>query len=82
MRKVERILMIVHTGSLDQLQAALPIVIPLLVAELALVIFCLVDLFRADRRVRGGSKLVWTLIILFISTLGPLLYLFWGRKDI
>jgi hypothetical protein len=79
---MERMFMIVHTTSLDQLQAAAPILIPLLIAELALVIFCLVDLLRADRRVRGNSKLVWVIVVLFISTLGPLLYLFWGRKDL
>jgi hypothetical protein len=79
---MERMFMIVHTTSLDQLQAAAPILIPLLIAELALVIFCLIDLFRADRRVRGNSKLVWVIVVLFIGTLGPLLYLFWGRKDL
>ena len=67
---------------LKQLQDALPIVIPLAVAELALVIFCLVDLFRADRRVRGGNKLVWALVILLISTLGALVYLIFGREDL
>ena len=66
---------------LDQLKNALPIVIPLAVAELALVIYCLVDLFRADRRVRGGSKLLWAVIVLVVGTLGPLAYLFFGRKD-
>lgn len=70
------------THDLSQLQAALPILIPLAIAELALVIFCLVDIFRADRRVRGGSKLVWTLVVLLIGTLGPLAYLFFGREDL
>ena len=69
------------THGLGQLQTLAPIVIPLALAELALVIFCLIDLFRRDRRVRGGNKLVWTLIVLFIGTLGPLVYLFWGRED-
>lgn len=67
---------------LDQLRAALPVVIPLALAELALIIFSLVDLFRPYRRVRGNSKLVWAVIILVIGTLGPLAYLFFGRKDL
>lgn len=66
---------------LNQLHDALPIVIPLAIAELALVIYCLIDLFRADRRVRGDSKLLWALIVLLVGTLGPLAYLFFGRKD-
>ena len=70
------------THDLKQLQDALPIVIPLAVAELALVVFCLVDLFRADRRVRGGNKLVWALVVVLVGTLGPLAYLFFGREDL
>ncbi len=74
--------MIVSTNGLSQLQSALPILIPLALAELALVIYCIVDIFRADRRVRGGNKFVWTLVVLLIGTLGPLVYLFWGREDV
>ncbi len=66
---------------LNQLKDALPIVIPLAIAELALVVYCLVDLFRKDRQVRGDSKLLWAVIVLVIGTLGPLAYLFFGRKD-
>lgn len=71
--------MIAH--DLNQLKDALPIVIPLAIAELALVVYCLVDLFRKDRQVRGDSKLLWAVIVLVIGTLGPLAYLFFGRKD-
>ena len=66
---------------LNQLKDALPIVIPLAIAEVALVVYCLVDLFRKDRQVRGDSKLLWAVIVLVIGTLGPLAYLFFGRKD-
>jgi hypothetical protein len=55
--------------------------LPIVVIELALVVYCLVDLFRAERRVAGGSKLVWALVILLIGTIGPLLYLLVGRRD-
>lgn len=66
----------------DQPQTMLVIILPLLVAELALVAYCLVDIFRPERRVRGGNKLVWALVVLLIGTLGPLAYLFWGREDL
>ncbi|HZC05283.1 MAG TPA: PLD nuclease N-terminal domain-containing protein [Ktedonobacterales bacterium] len=66
---------------LDQLAAIWPLLLPLALAELALVVFCLFDIFRADRRVRGGSKLLWAVIVLLIGTLGPLAYLFFGRED-
>ncbi len=66
----------------DQPQTMLVILLPLLLAELALVAYCLVDIFRPERRVRGGSKLVWAIVVLLIGTLGPLVYLFWGREDL
>lgn len=66
---------------LNQLKDALPILIPLAIAELALIVYCLIDLFRKDRKVRGDSKLLWAVIVLVIGTLGPLAYLFFGRKD-
>jgi hypothetical protein len=40
-----------------------------------------VDLFKPDRRVRGGNKLVWLLVILLVSTLGWLIYLLAGREE-
>jgi len=55
--------------------------IPLVVIDLAVVIYCIVDLYRADRRVRGGNKTVWLLIILLVSTLGWVLYLLVGREE-
>ena len=67
--------------SFNQFVAMLPILIPLLLAELALLAYCLVDITRPERRVRGGNKLVWILVVLLIGTLGPLAFLFWGRED-
>ena len=54
---------------------------PLVLIELGLVIWALYDLSRAERRVKGGSKLVWALVIILISTLGPLIYLVAGREE-
>lgn len=67
--------------SLDQVISLLPFLIPLLLVELGLLVYALVDLFRADRRVKGGNKLVWALVIIFVSTLGPIIYLLLGRED-
>jgi hypothetical protein len=57
------------------------ILLPLVVIELGLVVFSLVDLFKSDRRVVGGNKLVWALIIVLVSTIGPIVYLLAGRKQ-
>jgi Phospholipase_D-nuclease N-terminal len=57
------------------------ILLPLVVIELGLVVFSLVDLFKSERRVVGGNKLVWALIIVLIGTIGPVVYLLAGRKQ-
>jgi hypothetical protein len=55
--------------------------IPLVLLDLGMVIFCIVDLYKPDRRVRGGNKLVWLLVILLVSTLGWIIYLLVGREE-
>jgi len=55
--------------------------LPLLLIDLGMVIYCIVDLYRPERRVRGSNKLLWLLIILFISTLGWVAYLLAGREE-
>jgi len=57
------------------------ILLPLVLIELGLVVFSLVDLFRPERRVVGDNKLVWLLIIVLVGTIGPIVYLLAGRKQ-
>jgi hypothetical protein len=60
----------------------LPLLIPLVVLELALMAVGLFDLTRPDRRVKGGNKLVWGLVIVFVEFFGPLIYFLFGREDV
>jgi hypothetical protein len=57
------------------------ILLPLVVIELGLVVFSLVDLLKPERRVIGDNKLVWGLIIVLVGTIGPIVYLLAGRKQ-
>jgi len=54
---------------------------PIVVIQLGLMIAALYDLEKADRVVRGGSKLVWALVIVFLNILGPILYFVAGREE-
>jgi hypothetical protein len=55
---------------------------PLILIELVLIIYALVDLIRRDQRtVRGNNKWVWALIILLVATIGPIVYLIAGRVE-
>jgi Phospholipase_D-nuclease N-terminal len=57
------------------------ILLPLVLIELGLVVFSLVDLFKPERRVIGDNKLVWALVIVVVGTIGPIVYLLAGRKQ-
>jgi Phospholipase_D-nuclease N-terminal len=57
------------------------ILLPLVVIEVGLVVFSLIDLLRPERRVLGDNKLVWALVIVLVGTIGPIVYLLVGRKQ-
>lgn len=59
----------------------LPLLIPLILIQLGLMALALRDLLRPERRVRGGSKGVWAVVIVFGELLGPLAYLLFGRLE-
>jgi hypothetical protein len=66
------------TPNLEQL---LPLLIPIVVIQLGLLVWALYDLTRPGRRVKGDSKVVWALIIIFINLIGPILYFLVGREE-
>ena len=59
----------------------LPLVLPLVALQLALLGLALRDILRPDRRVRGGDKRIWIAAIVVIQLLGPLAYFTFGRDD-
>ena len=61
--------------------AVLLLVLPIVIIELGLLVVALRDLLRPERRVRGESKLMWGLIIVFVGMLGPIVYLTIGREE-
>ncbi len=64
---------------LQQLKDILPLLIPILLIQWALVIYALVDLVRREQT--KGSKWLWLVVILFINFIGPILYLVLGRDE-
>lgn len=55
------------------------IIAPILVIQLLLLVVALFDWFRIKET--NGPKWLWLLIILFVSTLGPILYFIFGRRN-
>jgi len=56
------------------------LLIPLILLELGLLIWALVDCLKRER-VKGGNKVVWILVIVLINFIGPILYLLLGREE-
>ena len=64
----------------ELLKEMLPFLIPLIILELGLLIFALVDLLRREK-VRGDNKIVWALVIIIINIIGPVIYFIFGRAE-
>jgi hypothetical protein len=54
---------------------------PIVVIQVGLLIAGMIDLGRDERHVRGGNKIVWALVIVFVNLLGPIIYFVAGRED-
>ncbi|MUK88335.1 transcriptional regulator [Ornithinibacillus sp. L9] len=55
------------------------LIAPILVIQGILIIVAMIDLIRTDYT--NGPKWLWVLIIIFVSTLGPILYFVLGRRQ-
>ena len=75
----QRIMASLHAMSLSS--NLLLILLPIVVIELGLIVFSLIDLFKPERQVVGNNKLVWALVIVLVGTIGPIVYLLAGRKQ-
>ena len=67
---------------LDELMKWLPLILPLLIIQLGVMIFVLVDIAR-KKRTKNLSPLAWVVIVIFLSNLciGSILYLVVGRAE-
>ncbi|NMC02470.1 MAG: PLDc_N domain-containing protein [Chloroflexi bacterium] len=59
----------------------LPLLIPLVLIQIGLLIFALLDLVKRPEEALNGSKVMWVLIIALVNVIGPILYFIVGRKD-
>ena len=54
------------------------ILLPFLIIQTVLIIVAFIDWIKLEKT--NGTKWVWLLIILFVSTFGPILYFIFGRR--
>ena len=58
----------------------IPLVVPLVVVQLGLMVYCLVDLARREK-VKHLPKWGWALVIILGELVGPVVYLLIGRGE-
>jgi hypothetical protein len=66
-------------NGLEVFQKYLPLLIPIVLLELGLMIFCLVDIIRRPKT--RGPKWMWIIIVVLVNLLGPITYLLIGREE-
>ena len=54
------------------------LIAPLLIIQLILLVVALIDLKRVHAT--NGPKWLWAIIIIFVNTIGPIVYFIAGRK--
>ena len=65
--------------SLALIKQWLPLLIPVVILELALMIAALVDLIKREKT--KGPKWVWILVIVLVNLIGPIVYFLVGRDE-
>ena len=64
---------------MEKFSSLIPFLIPIVLLQLGLMVFALVDLIRRART--KGPKWVWALVIIFVNYIGPIIYLVFGREE-
>ncbi|MCI2170746.1 PLDc N-terminal domain-containing protein [Schleiferilactobacillus perolens] len=67
-------------NNVQVLMKYLPIFIPLIILELALMVTALVHVLRHPHY-RFGNKVMWIIIVVFIQIIGPIVYFVFGRGE-
>jgi len=66
---------------LQQILNILPVIIPLVILELALMVFALVDVIRREPQRVRWNKVIWIVIIVAANIIGPIAYFIFGRQE-
>ena len=64
---------------MEAIREYIPYLIPIIVLQLGLLVFALIDLARRPKA--NGPKWLWVIIIVFINIIGPIGYFLVGRRE-
>lgn len=63
----------------NQIMRLLPLLIPLVLVQITLMIIALVDLIKREKT--RGPKWLWFVVVIFVNTIGPIIYFVVGREE-
>ena len=66
---------------LNTIKNVLPLLIPIVLIQWALMVFALVKLFKAEAEPKFMPRWAWALIIIFVNLIGSIVYLIIGRRE-
>jgi len=64
---------------MNEISQILPLLIPIIIIELGLMIWALIDLIKQPAT--RGPKWMWALIIILVNFIGPIIYFIIGREE-
>jgi len=64
---------------MEELKSFIPYLVPVIIIQLGLMVFALVDLVRRERT--KGPKWMWAIIIVAVNIIGPVVYLLAGKDE-
>lgn len=67
-------------NNLDTLIEYLPFLIPLIILQYGLAIFAIVHIIKHPNY-KFGNQVMWIILSLFISFIGPIVYFMFGKGD-
>ena len=70
---------VIQEKPMENINSLIPFLIPIVLLQLGLMVFALVDLIRRERT--KGPKWVWALVVIFVNLIGPIVYLVVGREE-
>ena len=65
---------------MDTIIKYLQVLLPVIVIELTLAIFSFIHVLRHPHY-KFGNKIIWSLVVLFIQFIGPVIYFIFGRGE-
>lgn len=65
---------------MDTIIKYLPVLLPVIVIELTLAILSFIHVLRHPHY-KFGNKIIWSLVVLFIQFIGPVIYFIFGRGE-